>query len=86
MENITPEEEFKARKALHKYSVLMARMMKYYADLQGTGTNIPAFMRDDTPEALAKRDIQKLLIRSDGGEKFNRLYEMAWEEIAPVLD
>lgn len=82
----TLEQEFEEYKALHKYSILKARIMQYYADLEGTGVNIPDFLRDDTPEKLADRDLQELLSTCSGIEKFNKLYEMAWQEIAESLD
>ena len=82
----TLETEFEEFKALHKYSILFARIKKYYADLQGTGVTIPDFMRDDSPDALAKRDLRNLLTRDDKFKEFNRLYELAWEEVAPFLE
>ena len=80
------EAEFETYKALHKYSILFAVIKKYYIDLQGTGVNIPDFLRDDAPELLAKRDLKNLLARPDGGFEFNRLYELAWRELAHLLD
>lgn len=80
------EQEFEEYKAAHKYSILKAKIMNYYADLQDTGINIPDFLREDTPEKLADRDLQELLSTCSGIEKFNKLYEMAWQEIAPCLE
>ena len=80
------EEEFAEYAALHKYSVVFAMAKKYYIDLQETGVNIPDFMRDDSPDELARRDLIKLITAPDGGKEFNRLYELAWEEVAPLLD
>lgn len=77
----TLEQEFEKAKAIHKYSVLFAMIKKYYTDLQGTGINIPDFMRDDSPEELAQKDLKCLVTMPDNLKTFNRLYELAWEEV-----
>ena len=81
----TLEEEFEEFKALHKYSVLKAKIVMYYADLQDTGVNISYFLREDTPDKLADRDLKTLLSSKRGFEEFNRLYEIAWKELAELL-
>lgn len=81
----TLEEEFEEFKALHKYSVLKAKIVMYYADLQDTGVNIPYFLREDTPEKLAERDLKELLTKR-GIKEFNRLYELAYQEVSQYLD
>lgn len=78
------EKEFEGAKALHKYSILKARIMNYYATLQQCDVNMPDFMRDDTPEKLADRDLKNLVLNDIN--KFNMLYELAYKEIAPLLD
>jgi hypothetical protein len=80
------EEEFEITKARHKYSVLKARIMQYYMDLEQGQINLPNFMREDNPEKLADRDIRNLLLLSDGGKKFNELYEHAWHDVAEYLN
>ena len=83
---LTLEEEFEQYKAVHKYSVLKAKIMDYYATLEQGQVNLPDFLRDDTPEKLANRDLKELMSLNDGGVKFNSLYENAWNEIAEVLE
>ena len=83
---LTLEEEFEQYKAVHKYSVLKAKIMDYYTTLDQGQINLPDFLRDDTPEKLADRDLKELMSLKDGGVKFNRLYENAWNEIAEVLE
>ena len=79
--------ELSKRKALHRYGVLKARIMKYYQDLEGTGcVNIPDFLRDDSPEKLADRELKRLVMNPDGLNEFNRLYELAYKEVAERLE
>ena len=75
----TLEKEFEEYKALHKYSVLKAKIMQYYKDLEEGQVNLPDFMRE-TPEEKADKELSILV--SYYPEKFNRLYERVWEEIA----
>ena len=82
---ITLEQEFEKFKAIHKYSILKARIMNYYSDLQDTGVNIPYFLREDTPEKLAERDLKELLTKR-GIKEFDRLYELAYQEVSQYLD
>ena len=78
------EAEFEEIKALHKYGIVKARIMNYYETLQQGEVNMPDFMRDDTPEKLADRDLKNLVLNDIN--KFNDLYEQAYIEIAPLLD
>ena len=78
------EREFEEFKSLHKYAILKARIMNYYETLQQGEVNMPDFMRDDTPEKLADRDLKNLVLNDIN--KFNDLYEQAYTEIAPLLD
>lgn len=79
------EAEFEQFKAVHKYATLKARLIKYYTDLQDGKVNLPDFMRDDTPEKLADAEIRRILCMPDGLERFDRLYNTCWEEIAEVM-
>ena len=80
------ETEFEQYKALHKYTILKAKIMQYYMDLEAAGVNIPCFMQNDNFSKRADRDIKNLILLPDGGKKFNELYELAYKEIAEVLD
>ena len=74
--------ELSTRTALHKYSILKARIMKYYQDLEGTGCiNIPDFLRDDSPEKLADRELKRLVMNPNGLNEFNRLYELTYKDV-----
>lgn len=73
------EKEFEQYKALHKYCILKARIMQYYKDLEEGQINLPDFMRE-TPEQKADKDLTKLIMFSPN--KFNELYEQAWNDIA----
>lgn len=79
------EAEFEQFKAVHKYATLKARMIQFFTDAQNGEVNIPDFMRDDTPEKLADREIRRILCMPDGLERFDRLYNACWEEIAEVM-
>lgn len=81
------EREFEEYKALHKFAILKCKMLKYYQDLEEGQVLIPDFMRsDETPAALADKALRALILRDDKLEKFNRLYELAYQELAPILD
>ena len=75
--------EFEEHKALHKYSVLMAKMINYYETIMADEIKIPEFLTDDTAEKRAKDSIKELYNRDK--QEFNRLYEEAWEEIADIM-
>lgn len=81
---VTLEEEFEQFKALHKFSILKAMMIRYYETIQQGQVNLPDFMRDDTPEKLADKDLKDLVLNDIN--KFNSLYEKAYTELAPLLD
>ena len=78
------ENEFEERKALHKYSVLMAKMISYYETIMANEIQIPFFMTDDTPETRAEKAVRDVFNRDKN--EFNRLYELAWQEIAEKMD
>ena len=81
---VSLEDEFEQYKAVHKLAILKVKIIDYYRTLEQTGINIPDFMRDDTPEKKADKDIKNLLLTDIN--KFNSLYEKAWGELAPLLD
>ena len=76
----TLEREFEEFKAIHKYSVLKAKLIKYYDDLQNA--NVICFNSEDRADEF----ILNLILKNNGYELFNEKYELAWKEIAPYLD
>lgn len=72
--------EFEEFKAQHKYSVLLAKMITYYETVMANEILLPF----DTPEKRATKDIAELYNRDK--YEFNRLYELAWQEIAEMMD
>ena len=81
---VTLEDEFEQFKAVHKLSILKAKIIDYYKTLEQGAVNLPGFMRDDTPEKKADKDVKNLILTDIN--KFNSLYEKAWCELAPLLD
>lgn len=79
------EKEFEEIKAVHKFAVVKGMLIDYYKTIQQGQVNLPDFMRNDTPEKLAQRDIRNLVLLNDGLEKFNNTYEKAWCIVAPLL-
>lgn len=79
----TLEQEFEERKAIHKYAILTAKLMKYYRDLD-TDNLIPDFMREEEYEKKAREDV-KAIFNYDNGKLFNRFYELAWKEVKEIL-
>ena len=79
------EQEFEQYKALHKYAILKARIMQYFIDLEANQVDIPVFMRTN-PEQKADIELRRLASQKDNLEEFNRLYELAYADLAPSLD
>ena len=77
-------KKFEERKAVHKYSVLMSKLIKDNEFIMANEVNIPDFMGGDTPEKRAERQIRE--IYNLGIDNFNRAYEIAWNEIAEMMD
>lgn len=87
MENQTLEQEFETYKALHKYAVLKAKIMSYYRDLNDSSSNhIPSFLLQEEFEKQADEDLRTLITLPDGLQKFNRLYQIAWDSMAELMD
>ncbi len=79
------EQEFEQYKALHKYAILKARIMQYFIDLEANQVDIPVFMRNN-PEQKADIELRRLASKKDNFKEFNRLYELAYADLAPSLD
>lgn len=81
------EKEFELRKLQHKLAVLKAVITKFYEDLQDTNAvNLPDFIRDDTPEKLADKELDEIFYNSNDKQRFEFLYNKAWEEVSESLD
>lgn len=72
----TLEQEFAEYVAMHKFTILFTMVKKYYLSLEAAGTPI-----DDAPDKLAQRELARLVMLPDNLATFNRLYELAWEEL-----
>ena len=73
-------DEFEQYKAQHKYSVLMAKMIMYYETIMQNEILLPF----DTAEKRAQKSIREIYNKDK--DEFNRLYELAWQEIAEQMD
>lgn len=74
------EQEFEEYKAQHKYSVLVAKMIDYYETIMADEILLPF----DTAEKRAIESVGELYNRDKN--EFNRLYEIAWNEIAEIMN
>ena len=86
MMEMTLEEEFEERKAIHKYAVLKAELLNYYISLNNAGATIPSFLQKQTPEDKANEYLADLALKNDNFKTFNEKYELAWQKVAPFLD
>ena len=77
---VTLESEFLQYKMLHMVSILKAKMIDYYRTLEQNKVLIPDFMRQDTPEKLADKEVKNLFYNDLN--KFLSLYERAYQELA----
>ena len=82
MQNMSLELEFEMYKERHKTTMVQAKIITHYRDLQQTGVQIPDFMQIP-PEKLAERDILDLVCCKP--LIFESLYNIAWEEYAECL-
>lgn len=83
----TLEQKFEQYKAVHKYVVLKCKIIQYYKALEANTVTVPDFQRrGQTPEDLADRDLRLMLASPEGLKEFNRLYELAYQDLAEVLD
>lgn len=81
---MTLEEEFEEFKAKHKYKVLKVMILRYYESLLGAGClNVSNI---NTLEKLADSDIISLLLKNDNLIRFNKLYEIAYNELAEEIE
>ena len=79
MTDLTMEQAFTARKLAHIYAILKFKMMEYYATIEMGKVNLPDFLRDDTPEKKAEKEIDWLL--HNDKKRFYELYEQAYVEL-----
>ena len=77
----TLEEEFLNQVFVHKSSIVLGSLLKYYNDIASTGVTIPEFM-DETPEEKAQEHYYKLLANKN---KFNEMYELCWDRYKELL-
>ena len=82
----TLEKELEQAIAKHKYAVVKAKMIDYYTTLEMGQVNLPNFLRKDTPEKKADKDLKDILYSENGIKKFNELYEIAWKSIAEFVE
>lgn len=78
----TLEEEFIEQVFIHKSSIVLGSLQKYYNDIANTGVTIPDFMCTCTPEERAQQHYFELLADKN---KFNETYELCWERYKEVL-
>lgn len=77
----TLEQEFEEQVFIHKSSIVLGCLLKFYKDMQETGVNIPEFL-DKSPEEKAQEHYYKLLANNN---KFNEAYNDCWEKYGALL-
>jgi hypothetical protein len=77
----TLEQEFEEQVFIHKSSIVLACLLKFYKDEQKTGVSIPEFL-DKSPEEKAQEHYFKLLANNN---KFNDVYNNCWEKYGALL-
>ena len=81
MNDYTLAKEFEHYKFLHKSSIVLGSLLKYYNDVANSGVTIPDFMRK-SPEEEAKEHYYRLL---ENREEFNKMYDKCWERYGALL-
>ena len=82
MLELSLETEFEIYKNIHKATILQAKMINHFRDLEETGIQIPFFMTK-SPEQRAEEEVQNLLDKNPMA--FESLYQGAWQEYAECL-
>lgn len=77
----TLEEEFIEQVFVHKSSIVLGSLLKFYNDIASTGVTIPDFMQA-SPEERAKQHYFELLADKN---KFNEMYEQCWDRYKELL-
>lgn len=73
--------EFSHYVFVHKSSIVLGCLLKYYNDVANSGVTIPDFMRK-SPEEQAKEHYYKLL---ENKVEFNKMYDKCWEKYGGLL-
>lgn len=81
MQEYSLEREFTEWVYIHKSSIVMGSLIKYYADLDNTGVTIPDFMNTSVEDKAKDHYFRLLADRS----KFNETYEACWEKYKEML-
>ena len=82
MNDYTLAKEFETYKFLHKSSIVLGSLLKYYNDVANMGVTVPEFMQLRTPEEEAKEHYYRLL---ENRVEFNKMYEKCWERYGALL-
>jgi hypothetical protein len=77
----TLEQEFEDQVFMHKSSIVLGCLLKFYKDEQETGVNIPEFL-DKSPEEKAQEHYFKILANNN---KFNEIYNDCSEKYGALL-
>ncbi len=75
------EQEFEEQVFIHKSSIVLGCLLKFYKDEQEIGVSIPEFL-DKSPEEKAQEHYFKLLANNN---KFNDIYNSCWEKYGALL-
>ena len=58
------EKEFRKYAYLYVFKVIYDKMVKYHQTLEQGKLRLPDFMRDDTPEKMAEKEVKELYINN----------------------
>ena len=81
MNDYTLAREFENFKFIHKSSIVLGSLLKYYRDISSMGVTVPEFM-DKSAEEKAQEHYYRLLADR---QKFNEMYERCWERYKEIL-
>lgn len=76
----TFETEFEQCKKKHMFNVLLFKMTEYYETIEMGKVNLPCFVRNDSPEKKAEKEVQWLI--ENDKKRFVELYELAYKDLA----
>lgn len=79
--SMTLEQEFEQYKFIHKSSMVLGCLLKFYRDEEETGIKFPGNLYE-SPEDKAKKHYYELLADKN---IFNETYEKCWEKYGALL-
>ena len=82
---ITLEQEFAENLQMHKWAILVSKISKFYQDkIVADGTTLNQEEIEKVARTKARDEVRNMLLTDK--DEFNRLYNIAWEEMQDEIE